>query len=248
MSSIMRSRLALDLVSSSLLLLAMAYHWQGNAFHEFVGTGMFALVVAHNVFNRRWWGAQARPRPVRRDALHTGLTWLLLGAMLVLLVTSAMISETVLASLAPTGSFTVRQVHGFVGYWVLAIVAVHIGLRWNVVMAAARGLFGITTPSRMRSAVLRLVAIGTVAAGLQAASALGVLPRLRFEMSLDWWNFEESVFGFFAYCLLFAGALVALAHYAAQGLQWLQRRRRARTTAAPKPPRAPSPTQPRTEP
>jgi hypothetical protein len=130
-------------------------------------------------------------------------------------------------------------------------------LRWNVVMAAARSLFGITTPSRtpcrMCSAVLRLVAIGILAAGLHAASVLGVLPRLRFEMSLDWWNFEESVFGFFAHCLLFAGALIVVAHYAAQWLQWLQRRQRrqserTRAMAASQHPNAPTHTQPQTEP
>lgn len=223
MHPVLRSRLALDLVSAGLLLLAMAYHWLGNAFHEFVGTGMFALVVAHNVFNRRWWGALAKPRPVRRDAFHTALSLLLLGAVLVLLVTSAMISETVLAFLSPTGGFTVRQVHGFVGYWVLAIVAIHIGLRWAVVMAAARNLFGITAPNRVRSLVLRGVAIGIFAAGVHSAGALGVLPRLMFEMRLDWWNFEESVLGFFVHCLLFAGALIVIAHYS---VRWRQRRQR----------------------
>ncbi|MDM0022192.1 hypothetical protein [Variovorax saccharolyticus] len=66
--------MALDLASAGLLLLlAMAYHWQGNAFHEIVGTVMFGLVVAHHVFNRRWWGTFAQPRPVRWDPLHRGL-------------------------------------------------------------------------------------------------------------------------------------------------------------------------------
>jgi hypothetical protein len=213
MSRALRSRLALDLVSAGLLLLAMAYHWQGNAFHEFVGTGMFGLVMAHNVYNRRWWGALAKPRPVRRGALHTGLTLVLLGAMLALLVTSVMISETVLAGLSPSGGFTARQAHGFIGYWVLVIVAVHVGLRWTLIMAATRALLKITDAGRLRTGALRLIAAGIVAAGAHSARALGVPSRLMFEMSLDWWNFEDSALGFFAHCMLVAGALVAITHY-----------------------------------
>ncbi|CAN7613884.1 DUF4405 domain-containing protein [Pseudorhodoferax sp. LjRoot39] len=242
MHPMLRSRLVLDLFSAGLLLLAMAYHWQGNAFHEVVGTAMFALVVAHNLLNRRWWGALARPRSRQRSSGHTALSMLLLVALLVLLATSVMISETVLAFLSPTGGFTARQVHGFVGYWVLAVVAIHIGLRWAVVMAAARSLFKITSASRVRGLVLRGLALGMVAAGVNSAGALGVLPRLLFEMRLDWWNFEESVAGFFVHCLLFAGALIVVTHH----LQLLQRGRRSRTANAtvPQPPASSFPTQP----
>ena len=49
-------RLFLDLVAVSLLLVALAYDWLGNTAHEIIGTAMFALLVSHNIFNRRWYG------------------------------------------------------------------------------------------------------------------------------------------------------------------------------------------------
>jgi hypothetical protein len=216
----LRSRLTLDLVSAGLLLLAMGYHWKGNAFHEFVGTGMFGLVVAHNVYNRRWWGALAKPRSVRRGALHTGLALVLLGAMLALLVTSVMISETLLTGFLRLDSFTARQVHGFVGYWVLTLVAVHIGLRWALIMGAIRNFLKVFPQSRPRVVMLRAAAAVILAAGVHSAMALGILPKLMFQTSLDWWNFEESAFGFFAHCMLFASALMVVAHFGSRLARW----------------------------
>ena len=49
-------RLALDFLAVSLLLAAYAYNGLGNAAHEVIGTAMFALLITHNIFNRRWYG------------------------------------------------------------------------------------------------------------------------------------------------------------------------------------------------
>jgi hypothetical protein len=35
----------------------------------------------------------------------------------------------------------------FAGYWVLMILAVHLGTRWTVVMNVCRIMFGIASPS-----------------------------------------------------------------------------------------------------
>ena len=48
-------------------------------------------------------------------------------------------------------------------------------------------------------------------------------------MTLDWWNFEEAVAGFFVHCIAIAGLYIVLTYYA---MNLIQRRRR-RTTAVP---------------
>lgn len=46
-------RLLLDFTAAGLLLAALAYWWLDNTSHELIGTGMFILLLSHNVFNRR---------------------------------------------------------------------------------------------------------------------------------------------------------------------------------------------------
>ncbi|QEI06176.1 hypothetical protein FXN63_10250 [Pigmentiphaga aceris] len=64
--------------------------------------------------------------------------------------------------------------------------------------------------------MLRLIVVGIALAGIDAWSALGVGAKLTLELSLDWWNFEESAIGFFAYCFAFLGLGVGLVYYAMQ--------------------------------
>ena len=71
--------------------------------------------------------------------------------------------------------------------------------------------------------------------GLAAASPiilsffeLGLGGKLSMQVSLDWWNFEESVAGFFAHCIAIAGLYIALSYYT---MKWLQKPKPDRLSA-----------------
>lgn len=66
-------RLGLDFTAAGLLLAALAYGWMGNLIHEVIGTAMFALLIGHNLFNRRWYGAVAKGRPEPRQLMIKGV-------------------------------------------------------------------------------------------------------------------------------------------------------------------------------
>lgn len=216
-------RLALDAGVAGLLLFAFAYFWQGNASHEWAGAAIFLLLIVHNLFHRRWFAGLAKGQGARRGRFNTALTLVLLAGMLALLGTSLVISETLFARLRLADDFTARQVHAGVAYWLLLIVAVHLGLRWPLLMGVARKLLGIARPNAVRTLVLRLMAIGIAVQGVFSAQTLNLRSRLLFQMSLDWWNFEESAAGFFGHCLAVVGLAICLTYYT---LQWLQQRQR----------------------
>ena len=222
-------RLAFDLTAASLLLIGLAYWWLGNVAHEVAGTAMFVLLVVHNVFNRRWYGTVARTREPR-GLINVGLTFLLLAGMLALLVTSVLISNTLAGLLPSWGGFTVRQIHTFAAYWVLVIVSIHLGLRWPMIMGVARSLLGIATPSPARTLALRALAAVIAIHGIWSSFALGIGTKLAMQVTLDWWNFEESVAGFFIHCVAIAGLYMFLTYYTINRLQ--QRKRRPRSSAA----------------
>ena len=178
MASVFHLRLALDLVAAVLLVFGLSYWWLGNVAHELAGTAMFALLVAHNVFNRRFYARLRDKRQGARSRIDIVLTVALLVVMAALLVTSVLISHALSGWLSRFSSFTVRQIHTSAGYWALVIVAIHLGLRWPKIMAYARSLFGLSTPNAARTWSLRLVALVIALHGIWSASQLGLGGKL----------------------------------------------------------------------
>jgi len=223
MNSLFLWRLVFDVIAAGLLLIGLSYWWLGNTVHELVGTGMFLLVIVHNGFNRRWYGTIPRTRREARGLINTGLTLLLLIAMLALLITSVLISNTLSGLMSRYGGFTARQVHTLAAYWVLVMVAIHLGLRWPMIMGVARNLLGIGKASAIRTFALRAIAVAVAVLGVWSSFVLDVGTKLSMRMTLDWWNFEEGAAGFLLHCVAVVGLYIAAAYYA---MKWIQARRR----------------------
>lgn len=218
-SSVFFMRLAFDLAAAGLLLLGLSYWWLGNTVHELAGTAMFLLVIVHNVFNRRWYGTIARASRQPRGLVNVVATSALLSTMLVLLVTSVLISNTLSGFMSPYGGFTARQIHTLAGYWALVMVAIHLGLRWPIIMGVARNLFGISRASAARTIALRTLAVAIAIHGVWSSFELGLGTKLAMQMTLDWWNFEEGVAYFFLHCIAIAELYVFLTYYAVKLIQ-----------------------------
>lgn len=218
-------RLLLDGMAAGLLFVALAYYWLDNTAHEWIGTGIFLLLIVHNVFNRRWYGAIPKARREPRSVIDITLTLSLLITMLALLLTSVMISQTVFSFLGIGAGFTVRQVHILAAYWVMVFVGIHLGLRWERVMNVMRNAFSITGKSVFRTMALRVMAAVMTAWGIQSSFVMGVGAKLTLQMSLDGWDFEESAPGFFLNWLSIVGLYAVLSHYAFGWLRKIAARR-----------------------
>ena len=209
----LRSRILTDGLAVLLFVAALAYWGFGNLAHEIIGTAFFALVIAHNVFNRRWYGTVRRPRPDATRVVNTVMIAAMALSMLALLVTSILISKDLFAGLALDADFTVRAAHMFVAFWALVFLGLHLGTRWSLVMTVARQTFGITQPNLLRAGVLRGISALIAIKGAFAAGEMGLGTRLRFQYALDMWDFNADTLGFFANYLSILGLLVALSHY-----------------------------------
>ncbi len=224
-------RLGLDLLAAMLLLFCMAYWWLGNVTHELAGTALFLLLIVHNAFNRRWYGSVAQQRKPG-GTFNLTATLVLLVAMLVLVVTSILISNALSSIMSAYGGFTVRQIHITAAYWAVILVSIHLGLRWSILMGVARSLLRISRPHPVRTLGLRAVTVAIVGYGVWSTSVLALGTKLSMQMTLDWWNFEESVAGYFVHWLAVAGLCIALTYYARLALRSLSGQRRSRTPVA----------------
>ncbi len=206
-------RLLLALCAGALYLLALAYYWLENTAHEWSGTGLFGLLIAHNLLHSRWWGNVAQPRRAPGSRLDRVLTLSLLATMLALLVSSLAISQTVFGFLRLDGGFTARQIHIFAAYWGVVLVSVHLGFRWQRVMHAVRHALQFQADSKARTWSLRVAAASIAAVGLQSSFVMEVGTKLTLQMSLEWWDFAQSTLGFFLRWLSIVGLYTAATHY-----------------------------------
>ncbi|SNB74373.1 MULTISPECIES: DUF4405 domain-containing protein [unclassified Agrobacterium] len=226
MSRIFRIRLLLDLLAVVLIIACLAYWWLDNLSHELFGTVLFALVIVHNVFNRRWYGGVAkRKMDAARFVNLLTIACLAIG-MTVMFITSLLISRNIFPFMAIDGAFAVREMHMFAAYWVLLIVAIHLGTRWQVVMNVGRDLFGISDPNIYRTAALRLMALVIAAWGLKSCSEMALGTKLMLQYSLDMWDFNESSLGFFLNYGAIVGMFACGTHY---GLRFARRPERRKS-------------------
>jgi len=213
-------RLVLDFTAAGLLLLALAYWWRDNTSHELIGTGMFILLVSHNVFNRRWWGRLPKAAHGRQSLVTIVSNISIALAISALLVTSVMISRSVFAFLPVSGGSTAREIHILAAYWAFILAAVHLGLHWSMIMAVAGRLLRVGPADAIRTAALRGVAGAIAACGIYSMVVMGIGNRLIGRPSIDFWDFQESTIGFFLHHVVILGAWVCAAHYVAVWLRW----------------------------
>ncbi len=225
MNTPLLTRLGIVLAAAVLMLLALPYYWQDNVFHEVAGTAMLVLLVAHNVFNRRWYAGLGHRPLDARSVINRAVVLCLATVMLTLLVTSVMVSNTLFAALALDSLFRAKQLHALAAYWGFIIVVVHVGMRWTMLMGVARRGFGIKSANSARTWVLRHVTMAIAIQGIRSSFVLNIGAKLFLQPLPDWWDFGESSAGFFLHCFAVAGLYAAVSYYV---VLWTQRTKRVR--------------------
>lgn len=223
MSRLFLIRLALDFLAAGLFLVALAYYWLSNAAHEVIGTAMFGLLILHNAFNRRWYGAIARRRRDGRGFVTILLNLSLLIIMLVLLVSSVVISREVFGFLPVEGGLAARDVHMSAAYLALIIVSIHLGMSWAKILNALNKILGIADENPVWTATLRVIAFSIAAFGVQSSFDMAIGSKLVLYYSLDVWDFRNDAFGFFLRYVSIIGLYATLSHYT---MSWLRKKER----------------------
>ena len=206
-------RLLLDLLAACLLLAAMAYNWSGNALHEIMGTVMFALLVSHNVFNRRWYGTLAKGGAETRAVFIKAISLSLLLSMLALLTTSVIISQTVFSALPFTSTVLARQIHTMVAYLALLVAAGHLGLKWRMIMGVARRQLGMTSNKKARSVAIRALAALGAAYGVHSLFEADVGRKLLMQASFDLGNLQTPTLLLLVHHLAIVWLAACVGHY-----------------------------------
>ena len=213
-------KLAVDIGMTAALLLLMAYELVGQAAHEWIGIGMFALFVIHHILNGRWIRNLLRGRynPVR--IMQTGLVLLILCAMAGLMVSGIILSRHALSFLPIKGgrSFA-RNLHMLSAYWGFVLMSVHLGFHWSMMMGMAKKFF--PKPSAVRKWVLRILALVIAGYGVYAFIRRDIGIYMLLRSHFVFFDYEEPLVFFYLDYIAVMGLLIWIGNYVCVGLRMI---------------------------
>ena len=131
-------RRIVDTAMTVLLLCLMAYQVMGEVMHEWIGIGMTALVIFHQILNRKWYSTLFKGKYNAYRVLTAVMNILLLCAFALTAFCGMSISGHAvpfLYGMAPV-SFA-RQMHLSMSYWAFVLMGLHLGMH---IPAMAAGL------------------------------------------------------------------------------------------------------------
>ena len=210
-----KSRIALDIAMTILLIVAYAYRITGDIAHEWIGVSVFVLFIAHNVINYRWYKNIGKGTYTAQRVIMTTVNALLALTMATLVITGFMQSRIVLSFLNLPGSMLLRQIHTTAAYWGLPLIGVHIGLHW--------GMFTkFISKDRIIISILRILAFLFAVLGVWSSFDRDMFSKLFLGFSFDYWPEERPAVLFFTETLSVMGIYVFVIYYFIKLVSWLK--------------------------
>lgn len=212
-------KIMIDLAMTVLLLFLMARQITGDAAHEWLGAGMFALWIVHHILNRKWYGHLFKGKYTPAQILQSAVSFAVLLSSLGLMVSGIILSREVFAFLPISGGIAIaRALHILSAFWGFAGMAFHLGLHWNMVLGMARNAVGTETSKTLRM-ILRITAVLAAGYGLYAFIKNQFLSYMFLKSAFVFFDFERPVPLFFAEYIAVMGLMVFLAHYISKGIR-----------------------------
>lgn len=219
-------KIVIDMIMIVLLLFLMARQLTGDSAHEWLGAGMLILWIVHHILNRSWYSHlfKGKYTPVR--TFQTVINFAVLLFMLGLMVSGFILSREVFAFLPISGGIALaRPLHVLSAFWGFVLMALHLGLHWNMILGMVRKAAGPVSSQPLR--ILLCIVAATVAGyGFYAFLKNQFLSYMFLTSSFVFFDFERPVLLFFTEYIAIMGLFTFLAHYASKWIQKLAGRRK----------------------
>lgn len=212
-------KIAVDMVMTVLLLFLMARQLTGDSAHEWLGAGMLILWIAHHILNRGWYSHLFKGKYTPIRILQTVTNFAVLLSMLGLMVSGIILSREVFGFLPVSGGIALaRPLHVLSAFWGFVLMALHLGLHWNMILGMVRKATGPVT-SKPRRILLRIAAALVAGYGLYAFLKNQFLSYMFLSSLFVFFDFERPVLLFFTEYIAIMGLFIFLGHYVSKAFQ-----------------------------
>lgn len=211
---------------TAVLLALMAYEWIGQAAHEWIGIGMFALFVLHHILNGKWSRHLFRGKYTAFRIIQTLLVLLVLLCMIGSMVSGIILSRYALSFLPISGGQTfARNLHMLSAYWGFILMSLHLGLHWNIMLGMVKPL--VKTPSFVRTWTVRICGAAIAGYRIYAMIKRGIPDYLVLKNQFVFFDYEEPLVLFFLDYIAVMGSFVWGGHYLSKIVRQIPNRKQA---------------------
>ena len=213
-------KMAIDILMTVILLFLMGFQFWGDAAHEWAGAGMFVLFIIHHILNRGWYRALFKGKYSPARIFQVVINLLLFLVMIGQMISGIMLSRHVFAFLPIDGGMSfARLLHMVAAYWGFVLMALHLGLHWNMVLGRlGRGL-RIIQSSRIKNITAKTVGIIIAFYGIYVFVRRDLLTYMFLRTQFVFMDFGESVFLFYLDYLAMMGCFIFIAYYLSKWLK-----------------------------
>ena len=148
-----RAKLIVDILLGIGLILLMSYQVVGEEGHEWTGIVMTALMLIHQVLNRKWYAALFKGKYGPLRVVQTVINLLLVGCFLLTALSGINMGVYAVPSLAEfMKASTGRRMHLALSHWSFILMGVHLGLHMPVMLRGVKSKrvrrigFGLSIP------------------------------------------------------------------------------------------------------
>ena len=211
-------RVSVDIAMTILLMLLMAYSLVGEAAHEWLGTAMFVLFVLHHVLNYPWHLRIFKGNYTLYRTVQTALVILVLLTMCGSMISGVILSRTVFSFTGIRGGqAAARTIHMLCAYWGFVLMALHLGLHWNVIIHMAGRLY--KKKSAVRSQIVRIIGWLAAIYGVYAFWKRSIFGYMLLQIHFVFFDPGESLILYWLDYLAIMSLFVCAGHYLAYALR-----------------------------
>ncbi len=215
-----------DVLMTLAMLFLMGYQFWGEQAHEWMGAGIFILFILHHILNRQWYKTLFSGNYTPFRVFQAIVNVLAFVSMLALMYSSIVMSRYVFAFLPISGGMSfARRLHILGSYWGFLLMAIHLGLHWNMFMNIVIKRFQIEKRSKICIFLLFLIGLVVSIFGLTAFIKRDFSTYLLLKSEFVFLDYGEQVLLFYLDYFALMGLCIFVSHYLSKLLKKIHRRK-----------------------
>lgn len=196
-------KITVDIIMTMLFFVLMAYHFTGDAIHEYLGFSLFIFFILHHILNFNWYKNIYKGKYNFNRILNTFINTMLFLCMAGLMISGILFSQRVLGflNIHNSGMFT-RRLHMISNSWTFVFMSAHLGMHW--------GMF--INRKFIKKQISIIIALFVSIYGVVSFIKRGLYNKMFLLVEFAFFDYEEPVIFFFMDYLSIMGLFIFITY------------------------------------
>ncbi|MEI0581521.1 DUF4405 domain-containing protein [Brachyspira pilosicoli] len=200
-------KITVDIIMTLLFFVLMAYHFTGDAVHEYLGFLLFIFFILHHILNFNWYKNIYKGKYNFNRILNTFINTMLFLCMAGLMISGILFSQRVLGflNIHNSGMFT-RRLHMISNSWAFIFMSAHLGMHW--------GMF--INKKIIKKQISIIIALFISVYGVISFIKRGLYNKMFLLVDFAFFDYEEPVIFFFMDYVSIMGLFIFITYFLKQ--------------------------------